>query len=392
MKRKHSLFVFLLAIGLVLACNFPRATPTPDQSAAFTAAAETVAVELTRSALTLPSPTVPLPSLTDTPTPESAPSPTQALSPTVMASPTAECDRAQFISDVTIPDGSVMLPGQTFTKTWRLRNIGTCTWTGYSLVFESGEAMSGPASSAIATTPPGGTVDVSVTLIAPATPGTYRGYWRIRNASGYLLPVSGGYQGRSFYVEIKVQSPSTATSTATSTPPPSGFDFHSRAPEAQWISCGSPCTGGTLLTFGGPDTDPNGFVMYRNGFLLEDGSTPAKVLEMHPMWVDNGVISGLYPAYAVQAGERFRARIGFLAGSGGACGAGNVIFQVNYKEGGVLYPLGSWTKSCNGSLQAIDIDLSALAGRTVQFALVVLANGSSAQDWAVWVNPRVEVP
>ncbi len=48
----------------------------------------------------------------------------------------ATCDWAQFVTDVTVPDGSIYPPGATFTKTWRLKNIGTCTWTpSYSMVY-----------------------------------------------------------------------------------------------------------------------------------------------------------------------------------------------------------------------------------------------------------------
>ena len=44
-------------------------------------------------------------------------------------------DRAQFVTDVTVPDGTKYDPGATFTKTWRLRNVGTCTWTtAYTMV------------------------------------------------------------------------------------------------------------------------------------------------------------------------------------------------------------------------------------------------------------------
>jgi len=94
----------------------------------------------------------------------------------------------------------------------------------------------------------------------------------------------------------------------------------------------------------------------------------------------------------VVSGEHFKARIGFLALPNGTCGVGNVIFQLNYKEGGTLTPLASWSKSCDGSLTNLDVDLSSIAGETVRFALAVLANGPSSQDWAVWINPRVEIP
>ncbi len=49
------------------------------------------------------------------------------------------------------------------------------------------------------------------------------------------------------------------------------------------------------ITFGGPDTDPNGFAMYRNNQKLEDGSSPAKVLEIHPQMVNDGVMTGTLP-------------------------------------------------------------------------------------------------
>lgn len=378
MRKFHLPGLLILILLFSLACNMPRATPTVSPDLAFTAAAQTVEARMTElaaqsSPTSLP-PTPTLPPLPTLPTLPPIPSPTP-----LPATPTNTplCDLAQFVRDVTIPDGTVFAPGATFTKTWRLRNIGTCTWSGYSVVFDSGNAMNGTSPTPLPTVAPGQEVDVSIDMVAPSTPGEYRGYWRIRNASGVLIPVAGGYQGKSFFVEIKVQTSS------------SGFDLYTRAPDAEWI--GAPPSGaGVVLTFGGPDTDSNGFVMYRPNYKVEDGSTPARVLETHPMWVDDGIISGLYPPYMVNAGDRLKTRLGFLAKADGTCGVGNVKFQINYKEAGTLHPLGEWVKACSGTLITVDIDLSSLAGHTVQFALVVMANGSSAQDWAVWINPRVE--
>jgi hypothetical protein len=136
--------------------------------------------------------------------------------------------------------------------------------------------------------------------------------------------------------------------------------------------------------------------MYRNNQKLEDGSSAAKILETHPQMVNDGVITGLYPAYRVVAGEHFSATIGFLAQSDGTCGTGNAKFQLNYKEPNApnsdARPLGEWTDSCDGLLKDIDVNLSSIAGQTVQFALAISANGSASGDWAVWVNPRVEIP
>jgi len=357
---------------VISACNLPSGTATQDPNSpnvVFTAAALTVQASLTQT-VPFSTPTIPPPQPTNTAITIPTAAPTSI---TPIASPTAACDQAQFIKDVTIPDGTVFAPGTMFKKTWRLRNSGTCSWSGYTLVFDSGEAMS-PVIDPIGTVAPGQEVDVSVTFIAPTTNNTYRSYWRLRNPSGVLLPVLGGNLGKSFFVEIKVAVFS------------SGYDFHTRASSAVWIS------GAGNLTFGGLDTDVNGFATYKDGQKVEDGLTQTKVLETHPQQVDNGVISGRYSAYTVVTGEHFTAKIGFLLKPDGTCGSGNVKFQLNYKEAGVLKSLGEWTETCDGTMKSIDVDLTSLAGKSLEFVLGVLANGPATQDWAVWVSPQIAIP
>ncbi|MEM5773401.1 MAG: NBR1-Ig-like domain-containing protein, partial [Anaerolineaceae bacterium] len=90
------------------------------------------------------------------------PNPTATYNPPT-ATPTP-CYWAQFVKDVTIPDGTEIDAGADFTKTWRLKNIGACAWnTGFDLVFSSGNAMDSPAAVDFPkTVQPGETVDVSV--------------------------------------------------------------------------------------------------------------------------------------------------------------------------------------------------------------------------------------
>jgi len=358
--------LLLTVILLILsACNLPSSAPaTEEPNAVFTAAAQTVQAQITPS-LSFSTPTIPAILPTNT---AAAPSPTARPISTVP--PTAMCDLAQFVRDVTIPDGSTFAPGAAFTKTWRLRNAGTCTWSGYSLVFESGDAMGGASPTTIGSVGPGQEVDVSVNLTAPSTNGSYRGFWRIRNGSGVFLPVLNGTEGRSFFVDIKVAVTS------------SGFDMHTRAPEATWES------GAGSLTFGGPDTNVGGSAMYRNNQSLEDGSNPAKILEMYPQMVNDGFVRGLYPSYTVVAGEHFLAKIGFLS----PCPGGSVKFQLNYEEAGAIKPLGEWIDTCDGSLKDVDYNLSSLSGKNVKFSLAVRANGPTDQDKAVWVSPRIQLP
>lgn len=202
MRKVPYILVVVLCTGALLAgCNLPFLVNNQDTASIQTAAALTVEAQVgpiptaTMTFTPVPFPTIP---------PATTQAPLNTLPPA--ASATANCDLAQFINDVTIPDGTNMDPGETFTKTWRLKNAGTCTWSGYNLVFDSGDLMSGSSPIAIGTVAPGQQVNLSVNLTAPSTDGSYRGYWRIRNASGVLIPVASGYQAKSFYVDITVGS------------------------------------------------------------------------------------------------------------------------------------------------------------------------------------------
>jgi len=124
---------------------------------------------------------------------------------TPVATAVSYCDWVAFIKDVTIPDGTSLSPGEVFTKTWRLQNRGTCTWTpDYDIVFYSGAQMSGTTMQVPGYVAPGQSVDVAVTFTAPSAPGHYVGYWILRNASGKLFG-TGGWADEPFYVDIYVK-------------------------------------------------------------------------------------------------------------------------------------------------------------------------------------------
>ncbi|HET9910014.1 MAG TPA: NBR1-Ig-like domain-containing protein [Anaerolineales bacterium] len=136
--------------------------------------------------------------------PSNTPAPTSTPLPT--STTVSYCDWVTFVKDVTIPDGTKFIAGETFTKTWRLQNRGTCTWTSdYMLVFSSGDPMGGTTAVRLpGTVYPGQTVDVSVTLTAPAKRGRFVGYWMLRNPSGTLFGY-GDNANRAFYVEIRTE-------------------------------------------------------------------------------------------------------------------------------------------------------------------------------------------
>jgi uncharacterized protein YkwD len=131
---------------------------------------------------------------TATPTkaaPTAAPATTVAPTPTAApttAPPQAEANcinKVAFEADVTIPDDTPKRQGERFTKTWRVRNAGTCTWRGYSLVFYDGDQMSAPPTVPIPdVVPPDTLVNVSVELVAPTRGGRQHSDWQIQDAAG----------------------------------------------------------------------------------------------------------------------------------------------------------------------------------------------------------------
>jgi len=113
---------------------------------------------------------------------------------------------ATFIADVTYPDGSIVSPGSNFIKTWRIKNVGTCAWDeNYQVVFVSGNKMNGPAFKSLTNIniQPGKTLDVSIALTAPKTPGTYRGNWKLRAPNGEIFGLT---TGNPFWVEVEVKA------------------------------------------------------------------------------------------------------------------------------------------------------------------------------------------
>jgi heat shock protein HslJ len=109
-----------------------------------------------------------------------------------------------------------MQPGQSFVKSWRIRNSGTCTWDSkYYLAYASGNSpqaqMGGQPTYIQGTVAPGAVYDISVSLTAPTQPGVYQGFWQMNNAVGMAF-------GTKIYVGIQVQAP---TPTAAPTQPPS---------------------------------------------------------------------------------------------------------------------------------------------------------------------------
>lgn len=369
---RFKIFTLLfLALASILACG-PLTAGTPQPAATlnalYTSAAQTLESMSTQAANTLiaqASATATLSIATASVTPFSTFTNVPPFSTTV-----SKCDSAAFETDITYPDGSMVGRSTTFTKTWRIRNTGTCTWTtSYSIVYVNGEKFSAPNSVSMpANVAPGESVIVSVNLVAPNSPGRYRGNWMLRNSSGVIFGL-GDAGTSSFYVDVNV-SGYTIT----------GYDFAANFCDASWQN------NTKALPCPGTDHDTKGFVFSLNAPQQEDGTTKNIGLITHPKETTDGLITGTYPGINIKSGDHFQAQISCLYKANDC----DVIFQLEYQIGnGSIKKLGEWHEVYEGKYYPVNIDLSSLAGNKVKFIFTVLANGSGHEDYALWVAPRI---
>jgi hypothetical protein len=210
--KNKTILIFLLLLSLVISsCNMPQGNVSSAEKTAIinTSVARTVAAGVGDPPQ--PSGTISA-DITDTPVPNSEV--TNTLEPSKTPEPDTPtpsdtpipCNLAKFLSDVTVPDGTIFEPGETFTKTWRLKNVGSCAC----------DAMDAPASVQLTagTVNPGQNVDVSVDMTAPASEGTYQGNWKLREPGDELFGIDNSSSGL-FWVEIEVKEPAPTENTVT---------------------------------------------------------------------------------------------------------------------------------------------------------------------------------
>jgi hypothetical protein len=232
MKNHATILSIILMTLMLQSCTTGDGSNKNETSAAqiYTS----VAASLTAQSVSQPTSTrTPQNATTITPTKDSISIPTLAQVALTSVSDSLVCDNAAFIGDVTIADGTTVSPGETFTKTWRIQNTGSCNWnTSYLLAFNSGDAMSGITTAIPYAVSSGKQLDISVSMTAPSTSGSYVGHWKLQNSAGTIF-------GQELFVQVEV-SPSTATSTATSTLTPTAASEATATP--------TPTAGATTAT------------------------------------------------------------------------------------------------------------------------------------------------
>ncbi len=119
---------------------------------------------------------------------ENIPTPGQSSLPTMVSSttPSLNCEDRADLKEETIPDQSVISPGESFEKQWVIQNSGSCTWNqDYGLTFVGGNQLTGISPSPINhTIQPNETVELTLQLTSPQVPGYYESFWKLQNNQG----------------------------------------------------------------------------------------------------------------------------------------------------------------------------------------------------------------
>lgn len=213
-KNKNYKIIALLSIFAIMlgACGSAKEAPNSEvaTAVALTVAAQNVQENPTSTAI--PTATVPANITFPTPTEFLFPTPTKSVS---SSTADAACARANLVSE-TIPDGTIMKPGATFTKVWQIKNSSSCVWdTNYKIIFWDGDLLGGaylynlPQSVA-----PDGVVDIPLVLIAPANEGTFTSKWVLQTPKGSTFGV--GQYSDPFYAKIVVSNAAAPAYAITS--------------------------------------------------------------------------------------------------------------------------------------------------------------------------------
>lgn len=216
---------------------------------------------------------------------------------------------------------------------------------------------------------PGETVDVSVDLNAPNTPGNYRSNFKLRDYRFNRFG-TGLNANNPVWVEIDVEGSQQIT-----------FDFVKDVCKATWVS------GAGQLSCPSQEGDARGFVLLVRNPLLESGVPDARpAILIGPQYIENGYTIGIFPAYTVQPGDRFQTTLSCKSTATDCF----VVLRLDYQIGfGPIQTISSYLERNEGNSYPVEVDLSFLAGQDVKFVLTTFTAGAPTDDVALWIAPRI---
>ena len=291
---------------------------------------------------------------------------------------------AAFIMDKAPLDNTKLDPGATFSKSWVVQNVGTCTWdSSYELVnIDTGGDPFGGTPATVTTSTVGRYQTITLTvngMTAPAATGTYTSNWML-SVSGVKFGVGGwGGAGVPIFTKIKVVAP-----------PAVAFYFADKASSATWTSGTTSVT--SPVPFGSMPGSIDGSAISGSTFKLEDGTTPAKSIlftaDKYPHSAPHYIQAEYPDMYSVKSGDRFQATVGCETSA--SCWV-SFSLQFRYSSGGTVYTLGTFLEKNEGLTRKVDISLNSLAGKNVQFILRGYNYRYPAGDGeaAIWGDPVI---
>lgn len=413
--RRRLIVMILLAFITSTACGLGTQAVSSVPGWPETAAAQTWSVMQTSAFLSAtptftPQPATDTPIPTDTPPWTLTPTPTQTLIPVLTQRPTntptltptntripptatripsggggsssggggggsgggtiPPCYAAELVRDMTIPSGQILLPNTTFTKVWRIRNIGSCNWpSGSIMVPARNNLWVGTATPNPNRVRPGATADYAVTLTSPVSAGDFNGDWLIQvDRSTRLSPQNQD----AFRVRIRVAT---------------------TLPNLLWSYVDNPCTArwrtGNDRTVNCPSSPSNqrAFVLRAAPASIETNEVKPAVIWSQPAPSQNAAIIGAFPGLYIYGDERFRASVACLQGYN-RC---NVQVQVSYRLlGGDEVPIASIQEVYDGVAHNLvnDFSLAPFAENYVSFIFrITTLNGQ--QPAVAWFTVEV---
>jgi hypothetical protein len=104
----------------------------------------------------------------------------------------------RFVQDVTIPDGTSVLPGELVDKQWLVTNTGSCDWDArYRLRLLTGDSMNAAVEQALYPARAGTQATLRIVFTAPQDPGNHQGAWQAVAPDGQPF-------GEAVYVQVNV--------------------------------------------------------------------------------------------------------------------------------------------------------------------------------------------
>jgi len=99
-----------------------------------------------------------------------------------------DCLGATLISDVSVPSGTRMDAGEEFTKTWQIKNTGTCAWTrDFKITFVGGDVLGSDTTKIRQRVEPGATAEISLPMVVPSGSGYVSSSWQMSDDNNILF-------------------------------------------------------------------------------------------------------------------------------------------------------------------------------------------------------------